>query len=85
MKIFRNRLLATLCMSIMGLSVVQAAETAKPEISKHADVVIISAGAAGMYGDTYDLLLEAGTFGFVLNSGRITAENALNYIGSTSK
>ncbi|MCV9878591.1 FAD-dependent oxidoreductase [Brenneria izbisi] len=47
MKIFRKRLLAPLCISIMGLSVVQAAETAKPEIPKRADVVIIGAGAAG--------------------------------------
>lgn len=36
--------------------------------------------AGGMYGDTYDLLLGGGTFGFALNSGRIAAENALDYM-----
>ena len=36
--------------------------------------------AGGMYGDTYDLLLGGGTFGFALNSGRMAAENALDYM-----
>lgn len=36
--------------------------------------------AGGMYGDTYDLLLGGGTFGFALNSGRIAAESALDYM-----
>lgn len=40
---------------------------------------VVGNDAAGMYGDTYDLLLGGGTFGFALNSGRIAAENALIY------
>ena len=38
--------------------------------------------SAGLYGDTYDLWLPATAFGFAINSGRIAAENALNYIGT---
>ena len=41
--------------------------------------------AAGMYGDTYDLLLGGGTFGFALNSGRIAAESALDYMKFSKK
>lgn len=37
--------------------------------------------AGGMYGDSYDLKLGGGTFGFAINSGRIAAENAANYLG----
>ncbi len=37
--------------------------------------------AGGMYGDSYDLKLGGGTFGFAINSGRIAAENAVKYIG----
>jgi fumarate reductase flavoprotein subunit len=37
--------------------------------------------SVGLYGDTYDLWLPATAFGFAMNSGRIAAENALQYIG----
>lgn len=40
---------------------------------------VVGNDAGGMYGDTYDLLLGGGTFGFALNSGRIAAENAVEY------
>jgi len=36
--------------------------------------------SVGLYGDTYDLWLPATAFGFAINSGRIAAENALQYI-----
>jgi fumarate reductase flavoprotein subunit len=36
--------------------------------------------SVGLYGDTYDLWLPATAFGFAMNSGRIAAENALQYI-----
>ncbi|ADD69382.1 fumarate reductase/succinate dehydrogenase flavoprotein domain protein [Denitrovibrio acetiphilus DSM 12809] len=36
--------------------------------------------AGGMYGDSYDLKLGGGTFGFAINSGRIAAESAVKYI-----
>ncbi|MEE3641586.1 MULTISPECIES: FAD-dependent oxidoreductase [unclassified Brenneria] len=36
--------------------------------------------AGGMYGDTYDLNVAGGTFGFALNSGRIAGENAVDYL-----
>jgi len=36
--------------------------------------------AGGMYGDSYDLKLGGGTFGFAINSGRIAAESAAKYI-----
>jgi fumarate reductase flavoprotein subunit len=39
--------------------------------------------AGGMYGDSYDLLVSPGsTWGFAANSGRIAAENALNYLAA---
>lgn len=41
--------------------------------------------AGGMYGDTYDLNVAGGTFGFALNSGRIAGENAVSFIHATSK
>ena len=34
----------------------------------------------GMYGDSYDLLMAGSTVGFAVNSGRIAAESALEYI-----
>ena len=37
--------------------------------------------AAGMYGDSYDLIATGSTLGFAVNSGRIAGENALKYIG----
>ncbi len=33
--------------------------------------------AAGMYGDSYDLLMAGSTVGFAMNTGRIAAENAV--------
>jgi len=36
--------------------------------------------AGGMYGDAYDLLASGGTIAFAVNSGRIAARNALEYI-----
>jgi fumarate reductase flavoprotein subunit len=36
--------------------------------------------AAGMYGDSYDLMATGSTLGFAVNSGRIAGENALKYI-----
>lgn len=42
---------------------------------------VIGNDAGGMYGDTYDLLLGGGTYGFAVNSGRIAAEHAVkNYV-----
>lgn len=38
---------------------------------------VIGSDAGGMYGDTYDLLLGGGTYGFAVNSGRIAAEHAV--------
>ena len=37
--------------------------------------------AGGMYGDSYDVVLAGGTWGFAANSGRIAAENSLKLIG----
>lgn len=55
-------------------------------INKSGDPVpglyVVGNDAGGMYGDTYDLLLGGGTFGFALNSGRIAGENALQYISA---
>ena len=39
--------------------------------------------AGGMYGDSYDVVLAGGTWGFAANSGRIAAENSLKFIGIT--
>ncbi len=36
--------------------------------------------AGGMYGDSYDLFSAGGTLGFAVNSGRIAARSALQYI-----
>lgn len=36
--------------------------------------------AGGMYGDSYDLLMAGSTIGFAVNSGRMAAEHAVNYI-----
>lgn len=45
-----------------------------------AGLYVVGNDAGGMYGDTYDLLLGGGTFGFALNSGRIAGENAAEYV-----
>lgn len=37
--------------------------------------------AGGLYGDSYELSTTGGALGFALISGRIAAENALEYIG----
>ena len=34
----------------------------------------------GMYGDSYDLLMAGSTIGFAVNSGRIAAENAVQFV-----
>ncbi|MDK7303077.1 MULTISPECIES: hypothetical protein [Aerococcus] len=36
----------------------------------------LSLDAGGMYGDSYDLNLPGGTFGFAVNFGRNAGENA---------
>jgi len=36
--------------------------------------------AGGMYGDSYDLLMAGSTIGFAVNTGRMAAENAAEYI-----
>ncbi|MCB2217760.1 FAD-dependent oxidoreductase [Desulfofustis glycolicus] len=36
--------------------------------------------AGGMYGDSYDLLMAGSTIGFAVNSGRMAAEHAAEYI-----
>jgi len=36
--------------------------------------------AGGMYGDSYDVVLAGGTWGFAVNSGRIAAENSLKLL-----
>jgi len=41
---------------------------------------VVGTDAGGMYGDSYDLLLGGGTAAFALNSGRIAAENAIQYM-----
>ena len=41
--------------------------------------------ANALYGDSYPLGLPGNTAGFAINSGRMAAENALEYIKSTSK
>jgi fumarate reductase flavoprotein subunit len=41
---------------------------------------VVGTDAGGMYGDSYDLLLGGGTAGFAVNSGRIAAESAKQYI-----
>ena len=38
--------------------------------------------AAGMYGDSYDLLMAGSTMGYAVNTGRIAAEDAAKYIKS---
>lgn len=37
--------------------------------------------AGGMYGDSYDLTASGIARSFAVNSGRIAAENALEYVG----
>jgi fumarate reductase flavoprotein subunit len=41
--------------------------------------------AGGMYGDSYDLYAAGGTLGFAVNSGRIAARNALEYVGTKAR
>jgi len=41
--------------------------------------------AGGMYGDSYDLYAAGGTLGFAVNSGRIAARNALEYVGMKTR
>lgn len=41
--------------------------------------------AGGMYGDTYDLNVAGGTFGFAINSGRMAGENAVDYLKRSNK
>jgi hypothetical protein len=37
-----------------------------------------------MYGDTYDVVVSGICGAFVINSGRIAAENALKYTGAAT-
>lgn len=53
--------------------------TAKGEVIP--GLYAVGTDAGGMYGDSYDLLLGGGTAGFAVNSGRIAAENAIQYSG----
>jgi fumarate reductase flavoprotein subunit len=58
----------------------------KTEVLNREDEVIpglyaVGFDAAGMYGDSYDLMATGSTLGFAVNSGRIAGENALKYIG----
>ena len=46
-----------------------------------AGLYAVGLDAAGMYGDSYDLIVPGSTLGFAVNSGRIAGENALRYVG----
>ncbi|WP_316347120.1 FAD-dependent oxidoreductase [Desulfuromonas acetoxidans] len=55
-------------------------------VNEHDEAVpglyVVGTDAGGMYGDSYDLLLGGGTAGFAVNSGRIAADSASEYIGA---
>ena len=58
----------------------------RTEVLNREDEVIpglyaVGLDAAGMYGDSYDLIVPGSTLGFAVNSGRIAGENALRYMG----
>jgi fumarate reductase flavoprotein subunit len=53
-------------------------------LSTHGNVIpglyAVGNDAGGMYGDSYDLLMAGSTIGFAVNSGRMAAEHAAEYI-----
>ncbi|ACS86945.1 FAD-dependent oxidoreductase [Musicola paradisiaca] len=68
-----------------GVKINEKMEAVSPNGNPVPGLYVTGNDAAGMYGDTYDLLLGGGTFGFALNSGRMAGENALDYIHFTKK
>ncbi|UGA51840.1 MULTISPECIES: FAD-dependent oxidoreductase [Dickeya] len=68
-----------------GVKINEKMEAISPAGNAVPGLYVTGNDAAGMYGDTYDLLLGGGTFGFALNSGRMAAENALDYLHFTKK
>ncbi|NAS61136.1 FAD-binding dehydrogenase, partial [Pseudomonas syringae pv. actinidiae] len=68
-----------------GVKINEKMEAISPAGNAVPGLYVTGNDAAGMYGDTYDLLLGGGTFGFALNSGRMAAENALDYLRFTKK
>ncbi|QIZ52277.1 FAD-dependent oxidoreductase [Dickeya zeae] len=68
-----------------GVKINEKMEAVSPNGSAVPGLYVTGNDAAGMYGDTYDLLLGGGTFGFALNSGRMAGENALEYMHFSAK
>ncbi|MHB2041012.1 FAD-dependent oxidoreductase [Aerococcus mictus] len=59
-----------------GIKINEKAEVVTSENRPIAGLYAAGNDAGGMYGDSYDLNLPGGTFGFAVNFGRIAGENA---------
>lgn len=77
---YATKMLPAALGTLGGVKINGQMEAVNADGEKIPGLYVVGNDAGGMYGDTYDLLLGGGTFGFALNSGRIAAENALDYM-----
>lgn len=71
---------ATTLGTLGGVRVNEKLEAVTKEDKAVPGLYVIGNDAGGMYGDSYDLLMAGSTIGFAVNSGRIAAENIVQYI-----
>jgi len=63
-----------------GIKINHKTEVLNPMLETIPGLYAVGNCAAGMYGWDYDIFTTGGALGFAINSGRIAAENALEYL-----
>lgn len=79
-KFYAFRIVSFFLATMGGIKINERTEVLNKEDKAIPGLYATGNDSVGLYGDTYDLWLPATAFGFAMNSGRIAAENALQYI-----
>ncbi len=80
-KFYAMKCLPHILGTLGGIKINQRTEVLNKELEVIPGLYAVGNDAGGMYGDSYDVVMAGGTFGFAVNSGRIAGENVLKYIG----
>lgn len=79
-KFYAFRIVSFFLATMGGIKINEKTEVLNKEDEVISGLYATGNDSVGLYGDTYDLWLPATAFGFAMNSGRIAAESALQYI-----
>lgn len=80
-KFYAMKCLPHILGTLGGIKINHRTEVLNKKLEVIPGLYAVGNDAGGMYGDSYDVVMAGGTFGFAVNSGRIAGKNALKYIG----